>query len=706
MWLTSSAEASGWWVDVTPFGGAELGPGEDRAALDVRLDAIERETAGRPFAVTRAKWVAAVFDHVRLAVNTNDLFVHWHPDTSILADRFAKRQKEFAASVPERAEVGVWMARKGAFCSRVDVSHTCPDWKSILELGPKGLAERARTRRQTATTDDKRLFLDGVVEVYEALTRECRRWAEFAAAKGMKDVAAILTENAVHPPRTLREALQWAIVYDRAQEAEGEDVRSQGLFDRLFLDFYRNDLKTGRETRTSAKRLIADWFDRFWSQNHPNNKNIAIGGYDAAGCPVWNELTELVVEIFYERNRVNPKLTYRFGAKTPREQLEKVTRCLAEGRTSIVFANDDVLYETFLRCGKLSADLSDYVLVGCYEPGIGGHEIVSSMAVDFNLAKPIETVFARRELPKDAAAFEVAYLEELERNLDEALMLAKRGEEHWPEINPAPLFSGSFADCIAAARDMSDGGCRYNQSGVDCGGLATVVDSLAAIRYLVDETGTVTMRSLKDILSRNWKDADRIRNLARRTAPKWGNNDDRADAVGRRIYERIVRRINRTANGHGGTFQAGFWSINRDVPFGGKTGATPDGRLAGDPISRNNAATAGCGRQGPTALMLSNLKLDQRDCPDGHILDVMLPASLARKDDAAATIAALIGTYFAQGGQCLHLNSFDSRMLRDAQAHPEKYADLQVRVCGWNVRWNDLSRIEQEHFIATAEAQE
>ena len=706
VWLTSSAEASGWWVDVTPFGGVELGPGEDRAALDVRLDAIERETAGRPFAVTRAKWVAAVFDHVRLAVNTNDLFVHWHPDTSILADRFAKRQKEFAASAPERAEVGVWMARKGAFCARVDVSHTCPDWKSILALGPKGLAERARTRLQTAKTDDERLFLDGVIEVYEALTRECRRWAEFAAAKGMKDVAAVLRENAAHPPRTLREALQWAIVYDRAQEAEGEDVRSQGLFDRLFLDFYRNDLKAGRETRASAKRLIADWFDRFWSQNHPNNKNIAIGGYDAAGRPVWNELTELVVEVFYERNRINPKLTYRFGTKTPREQFEKVTRCLADGRTSVVFASEEALYEMFRRRGKDPADLSDYVLVGCYEPGIGGREIVSSMAVDFSLAKPIEQVLCGTDIPGTYAAFEEAYFNELGRNLDAALAAARLAERHWPEINPAPLFSGAFADCIASARDMSAGGCRYNQSGVDCAGLATAVDSLAAVRYLVDETRTLTMADIRLVMSDNWRGNDALRAKVRRVPPKWGNNDPRADELGRKIAAFVSRRVNMAANGHGGTFQAGFWSINRDIPFGRETGATPDGRLAGEPLSRNNVASEGCGREGTTAQMLSNLKLDLAECPNGHILDALLPLSLARSPNGASNIAAVIATYFAQGGQCLHLNCFDAGLLKDAMAHPEKYEDLQVRVCGWNVRWNDLSKTEQLHFLAAAEAQE
>ena len=704
--LTSSAFATGKWCDAIPFGGVEIGPGETRAELSERMDEIGRRETDQPFVSVRAKWLEVLFDHVRLAVNTNDLFVHWHPDSSLLGERFQLRQRAFASSAPERADVGVWMAREGSFCSRIDVSHTCPDWKSVLAFGPKGLAKRARERCLTAKSGDERTFLVAVARVYDALARECHRWADLAEAKGMREVAEILRRNASHPPQTFREALQWALVYDRAQEAEGEDVRSQGLFDRLFIDYYRADLVAGRETRESAKRLLTDWFDRFWSQNHPNNKNITIGGFDAGGHPVWNELTELVVEVFFERNRINPKLTYRFGAKTPREHLEKMTRCLANGRTSVVFANDDVLAETFHRNGKDAADIADYILIGCYEPGIAGHEIVSSMSAEISLAKPVEEVFALPNLPATYADFEKNYFDALGCNIGKALTTTRLVEEHWADLNPSPLFSGSFADCIASGRDIADGGCRYNQSGAICVGLATAVDSLAAVWYLVDKTKALTMSELRDALKDNWKGREALRRKVLRIAPKWGNNDSLADEIGCRIYGFTTDLIRSQRNGHGGWFQAGFWSIDRDIPFGAKTGATPDGRLAGAPLSRNNGASDGCGHEGPTALMLSNLKFDQTACPDGHILDALLPLSLARSQEAAANLAAIIRVYFQRGGQCLHLNCFDSALLLDATAYPERHPDLQVRVCGWNVLWNDLSAVEKRHFIAAIEAQE
>ena len=254
------------WLEWTPLGGVEINDaGLPRAELERRLDEIERETEGKPEIVARAKSLAMMFDNVRLAVNTNDLFVHWHPDGSLLPLRKIKREKEFVARSPDLRDVVPVMNRIGAFKSKLDTSHTCPDWQSIIELGPTGLAERARRRKTTARTDEERIFLDCVAEVYEALSRECLRWAAFAELKGMKDVAAVLRENAAHEPRTFREALQWALVYDRAQETEGEDVRLQGIFDRLFLKYYRDDIAAGRETRESAKRLMADFYTRFHS---------------------------------------------------------------------------------------------------------------------------------------------------------------------------------------------------------------------------------------------------------------------------------------------------------------------------------------------------------------------------------------------------------------------------------------------------------
>lgn len=665
--------------------------------LSGRLDEIEKSMADRPFVVTRAKWLATVFDQIRLAVAGDDVFVDWFPGWQLLERRCSRRVAAFKARHPELKR-----PYPGAV---LDTSHICPDWESILLLGPKGLAERARRRCERAANEEERIFLECVVEVYEAMSRLCVRWAATAEAVGAKTCAATLRAIAERPPCTLREALQLMLVYDRCQEAEGECVRSQGLFDRLYLKYYLDDVAAGRETRESAKGLVREVFVKMARQGHPNGKNFAFGGYGRDGRPVWNDLTEIAFELQYEMNVPNPKFTFRYGRKTPKAQLMKVARNLSSGRNSVVMFNEETAREMFLRRGKTVEDVADAVLVGCYEPAIQGREVIASMAVRVNLARPFDEIAAKGDV-ESYAAFESAYFAHLKAMIETVLADERVYAENWYELNPAPLMSGAFRDAVENARDCHRGSMKYNQSGVTLAGLGTVADSLAAARWLTEEAKLVTMPKLMAAMKANWRGYEELQLKARRLAPKWGNNDDRVDELAKKVFKFAAALVNSAPNGHGGTFQAGFWSIELDTTFGGATGATADGRKKGERLSRNNAATAGCGREGVTALMLSAAKLDQADSPDGFILDAVFPASTAKGEAAVANIVACLETFGKLGGQCIHLNCFDSSMLRDAQAHPERYRDLQVRVCGWNVRWNDLSKEDQDYFIATVAAQE
>ena len=485
--------------------------GKSTKELEALLDAVERTYAGRPYLVIRTRYMMTMFDNVRVCLAKNHEFAYWTLDKGLVGKRTSKRIQQFLASSPRRR-----FSRKdsnGAFMAILDRSHTCPDWESLLKLGPSGIVARAQERLKTAKNQDEEVFLKCVVELYKAFSRLLVRWGKFAEKKGMTAVAAALKAVAARPPRTLREALQLGLVYDHCQEMEGELVRNQGLFDRLYIDFYRRDLAEGRETRETAKALVRDWFLRLYSLNSGNpGKNVGLGGYDAAGKPVWNELTEIAFELHDELANPSPKLSYRLGRNTPREQLERVVRCIADGRTSVVFANDDVLGESFRRRGKTPEDIANYVLIGCYEPGVMGREIIASMSCQINLVKPLEAVFNNGRdfagfrvgpdcaLPPDAAAFEREYLRQTDAVLDRMFAATRFLEEHWCDLNPSPFLSGAYRDCIANAADMSLGGAKYNQSGCVCLGLPTVADSLAAIHYLVDEAKLVTMSELGDIL--------------------------------------------------------------------------------------------------------------------------------------------------------------------------------------------------------------
>jgi len=163
-------------------------------------------------------------------------------------------------------------------------------------------------------------------------------------------------------------------------------------------------------------------------------------------------------------------------------------------------------------------------------------------------------------------------------------------------------------------------------------------------------------------------------------------------------------RINHEPNARGGVFQAALYGIIGTVgSYGKQTGALPDGRRAGEPLTMNTGATVGMDQGGVTSLINSVTKIDLAQFPNGTVLDVMLHPSVAGGPEGLATIAAIIRSHFAQGGMALQFNIFDANLLRDAREHPEQYANLQVRLCGWNVRFVDLGPDEQEMLIVKAE---
>jgi len=186
--------------------------------------------------------------------------------------------------------------------------------------------------------------------------------------------------------------------------------------------------------------------------------------------------------------------------------------------------------------------------------------------------------------------------------------------------------------------------------------------------------------------------------------PKWGNNEDYVDRIAVQITEFLGRRVNTEPNARGGVFQAALYTIvDTARMYGALTGALPDGRLAGEPLTINTGATVGMDRNGVTSLINSVTRLDLSLFPSGTVLDIMLHPSVTRSAEGIETICSVIRSHFARGGMAIQFNIFDAEQLREAQQDPEKYAELQVRVCGWNARFIDLSPREQEMYILKAE---
>jgi formate C-acetyltransferase len=646
---------------------------------------------------TKAAVLAFLLRNARVGIDPEDWFADHIGTGKLLWKLQQKWREEAGRDLPPRTAPG-----HAAGVSTLDLSHTAPDWWNVLKLGPAGIRDRARAALAGAADQEAREFFAAVETVYDAFCTYILRLAAEAERQGAVRVIEPLKALAVRPAQTYHEALQISFLYNQVQEIDGVLVRSQGPFDQLYIDYYRRGLADGRLTWEQAKELTKFFFEKFQAQGFRAGNNICFGGWRQDGGDACNELTELVLEAFAERRAPDPKLSLRLNPHTPDRVLLAASECVRSGQTAIVFANDAVAYEMFRRCGKTEDDLIRFLPIGCYEPAIMGRELSCTMSALVNLPRILEAVFAELDTPAAIEEVVDCYKRILAGVLDETLAQTRRWEERWPRVNPSPVISGTMDSCFEKGRDVSNAGAEYNTSGVMCAGLGTVADSFAAIRYLVFDRGLCSWDELRHCLDTNWDGAEDLRLAAQRKAPKWGN-DEGADGFAVDLADYTARIINRTPNARGGHFQMGCWSIDHCVTFGRETQATPDGRRDGEPLSKNLGASLGRATGGVTSLINSVTKLDHAAFPDGSVLDVMLHPSAVGDADGARVIADLIRTYFAKGGLFVHFNVFDAEALREARRTPEKYTDLQVRVCGWNARFIDLTPEMQECFIAEAE---
>jgi len=658
-------------------------------------------TAGlaEPRIIQRAEMLRMVLAEAAIRVDPDD----WFADHIDCGRVLWKIQNEWMAEAGRKLGLNGWRLDECAF-GRLDLSHTSPGWRNVLRYGATGLRDRATAALATARDDEAAQLFRAMAIAAEAMRTYILRLAAEAGRLNAQRGTATLQALAERPAESLHEALQWAFLFNQVQEIEGELVRSQGVFDQLFFPYYDADLRSGRLTRDQAKELIYCFFDKFAAQHFGAGNNFCFGGRDAAGNDLCNDLTRLCLEVFAERRMIDPKLSLRVHRNSPPDILAQAADAVRNGANAIVFANDDIAYETFVRHGKRPDDIVDFVPIGCYEPSIMGKELCCSMSALCNLVKPFEELMAALPAPHSMDDVLHGYESILAGHLRQAMAETRAWELEWPRVNPSPVLSSTMDSCFAKGRDVSAAGTEYSTSGVMCAGIGTVADSLAAIEYLVFNEKICSWDGLRLALQNDWQGHDALRLTALRRAPKWGSNDARADRFAVAVCRSTAELINHTPNSRGGHFQMGCWSIDHSVYMGERCAATPDGRRKGESLSKNAGATIGMDRKGITGLLNSVTRLDATGFPDGSVVDITFHPTLVRGAAGGKCIVDILTTFCRKGGFFIHFNVFDAETLKAAQANPGNYANLQVRVCGWNARFIDLSRKMQDCFIREAEA--
>ena len=599
-----------------------------------------------------------------------------------------------------------------AYTGDMDFGHTSAQWDSVIGLGIYGLRQRIFEYSEKYKSDTERqLFYRAMGEVYDAALRFMARVADEARKCGKNEMAEGLCALTRRAPQTLFEAMQTSIVYYLLQQAfEGTILRTLGRVDTLFYPYFV------REQRAVAERLVLDYVREIDCLRANSNIPFALGGTDADGRDLVNELSYIFVEKYREARTVNTKFHMICSENTPSDIIEACFKAIRAGDNSIVFISDSRVIESLRKIGADRAHAANYHIVGCYECG-ADEETTCSCNARVNIPKALELALnGGRDMltgkligpvcKLDFDSFDELYTEflrQLEYLCDGAMNTTDFFEAHYKKLHGSPIFSATFTSALEAGRDVYAGGARYKNSSVNAIGLATATDSLVAINKLVYRDGTLTLSELRELLKNDWVGNEALRLTVKNKFAKFGIGDGEADGVAGHIVDVLARKISGRPNVKGGVYRLGLFSINWRWELGEKCAASADGRRSGEPLSQNTSATFGAEREGATAHLLSVASLDTSNTPNGAIVDIDLHASAVTGENGMRALTSTLKAYFALGGFAVHYNVLNADVLRDAVRDPDLYPNLQVRLCGWNVLFSSLSDREKADFIARSE---
>lgn len=670
-------------------------------------------------AVIKAKTFELLANHARIAIDKDDIF----QDKLYAAEKLIEKQRNTwyryvgETYLKEKRQIKIDATYAGAFTANCDFGHTSPNTRLLLEVGFPGLVanvEKAASRENL--TDAQKDFYNACIITLNAAITFIKRLSDAIKPYNKENADALLNLTLGAPSNTY-EAMQLLIVYFFFHEyVGGTRVRTLGRLDVLLYPYYKQDIETGVYTKEDVYEMLKFFLNKLWSAKVPYDLPFCLGGVDIDGTEATNEMSYMIVKAYDSLNIYSPKIHIRVSDKTPVDFIKLVLDCIRNGNSSFVFINDDVAMKSLKLVGIEDKDLPDYVPIGCYEPAVWGMEIGCTGNGWINLAKAVEFIFTNGvddrtglKIGLDVGKIESfeAFIDAIKAQLrymtDLALDYVILNEIHYDKVNPDPLLSAMYTASVENGVDVYSGGAKYNNSSYYFMCIGSLIDSVLAVKKLVFEDKIVTLEAFGEILKNNWEGHEDLRQKALHECLKYGNDNKVADDLTVEFTDFVAQLANNRPNGRGGVFKSSIFTIDRFIELGERTMATPDGRKKGEVLSKNLSATIGMDKNGITALINSVTKIDFSKFPNGSVLDVLLHPTLIRGDKGLDAFYGILSTYFNQGGFAMHGNVFNVETLKDAQENPEKYKTLQVRLCGWNAYFVNLSKAEQDSFIRQAE---
>ena len=623
---------------------------------------------------------------------------------------------------------------------RNGIGEISPDY--IDQLFPKGFggikreAEGYMAELNEAVPEDKdkMVFYRSIILVSDGIVRLANRYSEKAKEMAAEEkdearkaelleIAEVCAKVPENPPSSFREALQFAwFVQLGGIISENPLALNPGRFDQYMYPYYKADEEAGKIDYDTALELVECLWLKYsewaWTisantadffAGYTNFENLTVGGSTVSGGDGTNTISYMAIQA------TKPTLSCRIHPDCPPEFMEAVTDLVSTGCGFPAIHSDRTGYQMLSNLGYAPEDAKDWNNCGWVVPHsrktfewTSSCNISFAAALEFALNKgrsrlTDELVALPEKDPKTFESYEeieAALLRQFSFMVKHGVISLLTAQKIHKEQAPRPFLSACNEYCLKNGKDLVDGGAKYNIGPVFTGvGLSVTANSLAVMKKLVFEDKVTTMAEIIDALNHNWEGYEELRAKAQ-AVPKYGNDDDYVDSIAKKLADYFYHDVTSYKDIYGHHFVTAFMGISNYLPTGKVLGATPDGRKAKDPINEGVSPYTGTDTSTCLAALRSSAKLNHDIHSGGTLLNLRLNHDLVATKRGRANLGAMLQSYFALGAFHVQFNTISNEVLKDAQAHPENYKDLLVRVAGYSTQFVNLSKSMQDSIMA------
>ena len=702
--------------------------GLDKDTAAVRI--VEIAERDEPAPILKAKAFEFLAKNLQIEVDPHDFFPAfgcWQRLPRVIRKFLDKLGEKV---VLHKRELWNLLNASGSSHIWIDFDHSVPEWNEVFSRGFPGLLKNAmewREKHRAAGTLDaeKDAYFEGIRITYEAILMMLERFIERAKVHKNERcdfVAASLQRLHDGPPQNFFDALQLIYLYFMFSEhMDHLQVRSLGNLDNMLTPFYDRDLANGTFTDEQMRELFDHFFMQWGSIDNYWGQPVYLGGTKADGTTQINHVTYFILDEAAKLHLPTPKIQIKIAKNTPDAFIDKVLAMIRDQHQSIVLVGEEGLRHIMTSHGYTEEDARTCDIRGCYEFCSRGKFHTNTTGVGhLNMLKPFELIFNKGidkmtgmhvgvEIPPLETLttfddFYRLYIQDIGWIIDSNIEVVNDFEEQLNRINPANVFSPTIPNSLRTGRDAFHNGCDYNTSSLLTTGFGSAIDCLSVVEELIYHRKEISLQEMADALNANWEGYEELHRKILAFKERYGNGIPRVDRFAQMLSRTIGSRVNDRPNARGGRWQSSVHCAKQFVVEGERTGATPDGRYAGEEMSKNASPRMGSDVNGVTALLKSVLSIDAASFPGDYPLDVMMHPSSVQGSDGLAAWRKFVRVYFAGNGAAVHFNIFDASELKAAQKEPEKYKGMQIRVCGWNVRFTEMAKSEQDMYIRRAES--